>query len=361
MTYRTIKQWKMSDILKLNILFPEIQRILDKDVVNDIVNYQLEFRKNHGRFNFIGVINIHYVKERDTYFLVDGQHRFTSGRRLYDEHGHDVELFIEIVYVNTMLELKSNYANINKNTPLPNFPDTIDKSIIKETLTYFETKYERYSIWSKSSKARRPHVYKNFFQEGLCYIAHKLKDRITSANELINALETFNTKIGYWNKEAVMLHTKCNEKMYCTAKVWNFYLGLYIHTNNEDYGYDWERFIIEDKTGILVKPKKKIGRASLSKALRDKSWDTHIGSDWGNVYCIVCRHSLINQKHFEAGHIISRKNGGTDTIDNILPICSLCNKSMGATNMNEFIFNNFPNHINDFRTKTYKKVISTTL
>ena len=34
---------------------------------------------------------------------------------------------------------------------------------------------------------------------------------------------------------------------------------------------------------------------------------------------------------------IPASKGGTETIENLRPICSLCNKTIGSKNMNEFI------------------------
>lgn len=39
---------------------------------------------------------------------------------------------------------------------------------------------------------------------------------------------------------------------------------------------------------------------------------------------------------FHCGHIIRQVNGGTSTIDNLIPLCVLCNLSMGKTNLDEF-------------------------
>ena len=62
----------------LQILKPEIQRIIDVNKVSDITNLQLDFFKNHEYFNFSASspLNIHHYK--DQYWLIDGQHRLDS-------------------------------------------------------------------------------------------------------------------------------------------------------------------------------------------------------------------------------------------------------------------------------------------
>ena len=69
------------------------------------------------------------------------------------------------------------------------------------------------------------------------------------------------------------------------------------------------------------------------------------------MFC--CNTVEINQSNFEAGHIISEFNGGPITVDNILPICGTCNRSMGKTNMDEFISNHLLKACKDLQTVGY--------
>ena len=52
--------------------------------------------------------------------------------------------------------------------------------------------------------------------------------------------------------------------------------------------------------------------------------------------------------NFCAGHIIPESCGGFATIDNLRPICSQCNSSMGNTNMRKFIIQHYPGCLSDF-------------
>ena len=83
-----------------------------------------------------------------------------------------------------------------------------------------------------------------------------------------------------------------------------------------------------------VKIKKK---SVIPKKIKQLVWNKYIGEDKGKSKCLCCKHTEISQMDFHCGHIISEFNGGKITIDNLKPICSLCNSSMGKTNMNEFI------------------------
>ena len=62
----------------------------------------------------------------------------------------------------------------------------------------------------------------------------------------------------------------------------------------------------------------------------------YIGREKGVGNCFCCN-SEIDSKHFECGHVIPISKGGPDTIENLRPICSLCNRSMGSKNMGEFM------------------------
>jgi 5-methylcytosine-specific restriction endonuclease McrA len=98
-----------------------------------------------------------------------------------------------------------------------------------------------------------------------------------------------------------------------------------------------------DEEDKKKKEKKDPKRKSIPKAVKTSLWNIHIGEDKAKGDCSVCK-SEIKVTNFEAGHIISHAKGGEDNIDNLLPICSLCNKSMGTENLI------------DYKIKYYNKV-----
>lgn len=76
-------------------------------------------------------------------------------------------------------------------------------------------------------------------------------------------------------------------------------------------------------------------RKYIPKCLKILVWNKNIGKEQGIGKCYVCE-SEIDSKDFECGHIISVKEGGENILDNLLPICSSCNKSMATKNLHEF-------------------------
>ena len=94
------------------------------------------------------------------------------------------------------------------------------------------------------------------------------------------------------------------------------------------------------------KPQKKPKKKKISPQIRFDVWKTYIG-DKIEAKCFCCWKARITpftyNNTFHAGHIKSEANGGRISIDNLLPICSDCNKDMSSTNWDEYIktFTNF--------------------
>lgn len=74
----------------------------------------------------------------------------------------------------------------------------------------------------------------------------------------------------------------------------------------------------------------------LPSSLRHNVWTTYFGKVY-EAKCFCCRRSSIDVTTFEAGHVISKHDGGLNTLENLRPICGQCNKSMNKKNMYDFI------------------------
>jgi hypothetical protein len=81
--------------------------------------------------------------------------------------------------------------------------------------------------------------------------------------------------------------------------------------------------------------------AGVPKILKEAVWKKYMGNrQEGKCYC--CNITTINTFNFEAGHVISRKNHGPTTVENLRPICRSCNGSMGEENLEVFRAAHFP-------------------
>lgn len=85
---------------------------------------------------------------------------------------------------------------------------------------------------------------------------------------------------------------------------------------------------VEEKPKIVVAEKK------IKKPVRMQVWMNTYGKS-GCAECPFCK-TEISMFQFECGHIVSAANGGETIVENLSPICSTCNKSMGATNWNDY-------------------------
>lgn len=91
------------------------------------------------------------------------------------------------------------------------------------------------------------------------------------------------------------------------------------------------------KTRCCEGGKKK--KQKISLILRKQVWATYIGMSIGSVGCPICLGATkISQLDFEAGHVIAEDNGGPTIVENLRPICSTCNKSMGTINMDPILW-----------------------
>jgi hypothetical protein len=339
----------VSSISQYDIQIPNLQRLRDETRVEDIIQYQIHHFKQSQQFNFLGVISIHHCHDNNTYYLIDGQHRFEAMKAIFQKTGHDIIFAIELIHVQTMDHVKRNYDLINQNTLLPEFPETIDKNIPEQVALYFKHKYP--DTWSKASRPHRPQIYWPYFQEALGVLV--LHGDIQTSLELRQLIETHNQNLCTWDITTFPDHKNISEEMVAKCRMSGFYLGLYKHVSDE-FRFKWVNDILYLKSGKLLKAEKKGGgKKSIPKVIREEIWKRYVG-DLLNVYCICCNMNIITAFQFQAGHIISTALGGATTSDNILPICSSCNLSMSTMCMNDFVHDYFPQNETSYQLRKYR-------
>jgi hypothetical protein len=88
-----------------------------------------------------------------------------------------------------------------------------------------------------------------------------------------------------------------------------------------------------------VKPDVQAKRKSIPKAVKNSVWNKYIETDDPKKLigkCFVGCGCEITIANFEVGHVNAYSKGGSDKVENLRPICSTCNKSMGTMNLLEF-------------------------
>jgi 5-methylcytosine-specific restriction endonuclease McrA len=90
----------------------------------------------------------------------------------------------------------------------------------------------------------------------------------------------------------------------------------------------------------LIKKKRKY----IPVALKRDCWNKLYGNIIGCTKCPICEFNTISQNDFECSHIISENNGGLTTINNLIPLCKNCNRSMSTKNLIDYINMHYPNN-----------------
>lgn len=93
---------------------------------------------------------------------------------------------------------------------------------------------------------------------------------------------------------------------------------------------------ISEDTMLVEATKSKHKKYKIPATVRNVVWCKYIGKN-PTPMCFCCNVELISRANFECGHIVSERNGGSASVDNLRPICSICNKSMSVKNMEEFM------------------------
>ena len=69
-------------------------------------------------------------------------------------------------------------------------------------------------------------------------------------------------------------------------------------------------------------------KAKIPKALAEQVWITHMGHHFDGKCRVRWCKNRISVFDYECGHNIPESKGGKTTLDNLVPICARCNRSM---------------------------------
>lgn len=77
-------------------------------------------------------------------------------------------------------------------------------------------------------------------------------------------------------------------------------------------------------------------KEKIPKCVRNSVWRLYFKNKITGL-CQCCKIEKISYASFHSGHIKSERCHGTTSLDNLKPVCQMCNLSMGTMDMNEFI------------------------
>jgi 5-methylcytosine-specific restriction endonuclease McrA len=246
---------------------------------------------------YLGIINCAKCIGDPNLYILDGQHRFFAYKRYYTTYCQDFKI-VYVVKLCSKEECREFFRRLNDNYQLHSLIlddlDTIEK--LKD---HIKQKYNKHI--SNSEFPRFPNI--NLDQ--VCnYMKPFIANSIDNDRDIVEIFEELNRdSLLSLNKEDI---DKCN-----VAPKQKLYIGAVFRKNE-----------IEEK------------RKSIPKKVRDLLWVNKFGESYEGL-CVCCN-SKIKIVEFHAGHIISLKNGGSNDITNLEPICIGCNLSCGSQNLYTF-------------------------
>lgn len=326
------------------IRIPDFQRELDQCKIDKIVKYYLkEIKKNENIFNHSEFKLACHIIEGSTYvrWLVDGQHRVEAIKILIKKgYMKDNDLLrLTIKKCNDYKGCHKYFKTININSNMQPIYKELSSSFNDKLI--FDLKKDlkiHYGLGFHKQKFHKKYYHLDEFLELFQY--ENLKDtsyvdkhkqllvkKILAKLVQINTLIKENINFEYYSSPTI-------SKLQAT----DIYFTLKYINILELFQDDDAKLVIEPELKVKIKKK------TISKALRLKVWNKHIGEEKRKGKCYVCK-SLIQLENFHCGHIIAESQGGKTNIGNLKPICTICNQSMGTQNMEEFKKKNFSNDL----------------
>lgn len=263
----------------------EFEKYINKNnlFIRDHINYKLEIKQYESRNinNFIEQINKYVINNYNSYNV----------KELINEYNDDYNYskILEFIFINKM------YTDINKLN------------------------------------------YNKFYNYILEIIENKKIYEIKNINDIYNNFELlFCNEI----KVKLFFHKMYDSPYYYVYKINTIVLEKVLNIINKIDKLSDNITIKKEsikKEPIKKEVKIKVKKQTIPKPLKKLVWNKYIGEEIGKAKCLCCKLTDITQLSFHCGHIISEKNGGELTVENLKPICQSCNSSMGTQNMNEFI------------------------
>ena len=254
------------------------------------------------------------------------------------DYASSIVVPVLVVQLSRVSEYDDVFVAVNKNKPVRLYKNVQEwKTIGKYLEQYF---YQHYRVYLKSTEHPQvPHLnvdgLMKYIDEG-----DYIRKMAIGYEELINEIEALNTCYRLHWKE--LLHTPRylpNASMWaekCEQK--NPHRPLYLGMFRK---FEWVDRILLKVTNpsqfnsyLTMKHVPVNYRGKIYKPVRRSVWKKRNSNNIaGN--CYVCQKG-IHYDDFECGHIVSVFAGGASSVDNLEPICRMCNSDMGIEHLETF-------------------------
>lgn len=343
--YQKKKFYTIEQLVNMQIDVPEVE---DIDKVSSIIDYQVNHYEKQKTFCFLGDLTIYSSTDSSSsWLIIDGMHRYLAMKnpRIYELHP-TYKVSLNIISGSKGFTLEDAFRLLNMTSPIPS--SYVTSSLHKsKQITITDVRrfvYKEYKSYISKSKHPRP---PNFSLESFMhyFIESPLLDTLKSLDMVIGYIKYANLQLGSTCPRKIKLRIdkkfekfNLNLMVYFSSDIscrWMFNTNWIQKYVNEKYEKSTDEKLKSEpsKDDQLTEGKRK--RTSLPKVMRSKIWTKYYGQHMEGI-CKCCEMNKISFVDFDAGHIVSHKDGGSNTIGNLVPVCRPCNLGMGTENMNSF-------------------------
>ena len=305
----------------------ESQRGLDQ---NKVISMIEEYINNPHFLKFKNRIVMAIFN--DIWYLVDGQHRLEMAKRGYSEYGLNDELIICWYHCNNEGVIRNLFNSLNKDSTGNQYyinQTDIQQSLIDEFIKMLKRDYKHlfhkdnnsdtiYSIQNFRDKLIEINYFDLFNNYLDCY------EDIKQKNDQYYKLTGYDKELSYNEDLDGFYDTdkkRIKSKFILPCKYSNFFRWLKTNDDNDAYH------------------KRKKAKKPIPQNVRNKCWEREFDKNEISICPITCCNNELRKKGkggFQAGHIISEKNGGKVEFMNLRPICGECNRNMAHYNWGDY-------------------------
>lgn len=305
---------------------PEIQREIDNEHVADLNE---KFDKHYNQFGFYDFDVIYICYLNGNFNVINGQHRSKIIYDLYHNQGKLENTYVQVkcYYVESEKEMERIWTEVNGSKPV-NILKTVNQT---KTINNFK-KYitNNYSCYIKNTKNPHPPCM------NIDRMMEVLEPHIEELNDNVNLIEEFNELNKFYCSNIKIKYGEWNffkaPELYCKAQRFQATNPLFVTIYKN---FEWIHYMIyKIKTGTSyynIKHYPYSYREKIPKRIRERVWEKRNG-DTRTGDCVVCSET-IRYDDFECGHILAAAFGGKINVENLEPICRMCNRDMGTQNL----------------------------
>lgn len=328
-----------SDIMLKHVQIElDIQRDLDRSWLNELKSRIVKNHALKGYYHF-GVFEV-AVMGSDLY-LINGQHRYYILRDIHNEFG-TFKVEVKLYTVSSMEELNHLWMTVNGSKPSKLCQSVSKQVIINSVRKYFTEKYPKYI--TDADRPIKPTLNLDQLEREL--IRNNVIEtlEIKSSDHLVSMIEKLNLYYRYTD-DSKWKSWKIDDSLVYKCRIRDISSPLFLGVFSQ---YEWLKRLVEvNKLNSSIPNYSSIPHLAInsksrkiSKAKRRRVWQKRNNKNSLLGKCFVCK-CQIDYDTFESGHVISHFWGGSTSLDNLEPICSVCNKDMGVENLLKYKIENF--------------------